>query len=103
MLIKLRKSGTSNATRKGSWLQLNSYAQDAINLVDWKKDFNEKNVINTGFTNTYQSVSGTTTGYPINTSGAVTVVSKPWSVTATSTPSNNNDTNLTLYSANYLR
>lgn len=96
-------TGTSNANRKGSWLQLNSYVQDTINLVDCKQDFNEKNVSNAGFTNTYQSVSGTTTGYPINTSGTVAVVSKPWSVTATTSPANNNDLNLTLYTANYLR
>ncbi|MGL6399006.1 hypothetical protein ACSZMI_14030 [Aeromonas veronii] len=96
-------TGSSDKNRKGSWLQLNSYTQSTINLVDCKQDFNENNISNEGFTNTYQSVSGKTTGYPINTSGAVTVVSRPWSVTATSAPSNNNDTNLTLYSANYLR
>ncbi|MGL5524335.1 MAG: pilus assembly protein [Aeromonas veronii] len=89
--------------RKGEWKPLKNYASNTINIVDCQQDISAKNNDNSGFTGAYQSVSGTTKGYPVNRSNN-TSINVPWVDSATPVAPNTGGTEvLTIYTANYLR
>ncbi|UBR45043.1 pilus assembly protein [Aeromonas veronii] len=95
-------SGTG-AKKKGEWKPLKNYASNTTNIVDCQQDISAKNNDNSGFTGSYQSVSGTTKGYPVNRSNN-TNINIPWVDSATPVAPNTGGTEvLTIYTANYLR
>ncbi|PJG59409.1 pilus assembly protein [Aeromonas cavernicola] len=88
--------------QKGEWKPLKNFTNNNINIIDCQQDILSLNNDNSGFTGSYQSVSGTTKGYPVNTNS--TNLNKPWLDTSNPTsPVTGGTDNLTLYSANYLR
>ena len=95
-------SGTG-AKKKGEWKPLKNYASNTTNIVDCQQDISAKSNDNSGFTGSYQSVSGTTKGYPVNRANN-TNINIPWVDSATPVVPNTGGTEvLTIYTANYLR
>lgn len=93
----------SGSSRKGEWKPLKNYTANSINIVDCQQDISAKNNDNSGFTNSYQSVSGSIKGYPVNRTNN-TNISTPWVDSVAPTPPNTGGAEvLTIYTANYLR
>ncbi|MFM5026252.1 pilus assembly protein [Aeromonas caviae] len=87
----------------GKWNTLKGVKSGSINIVDCLADYSAGNSDNSGFTGSYNSVSGTTKGYPIDTENEIKKnIKTPWQLSPKPDAPTAKDS-LTLYSANYLR